>query len=386
MPESRGRRLGGVATVRALLVDNTVALVVALIVAAVSVTALLNHPQPADPRPVDWAVTVVVPFVLLSSRRAAAATAWGLFALAWLASFALRTPVIGLTAVAALYPLARARGARQAVPAAAAGAASIAVFWLRDGNPWMQLWAVAALLAAIVLAGLNARTRQAYLASLDERAHRLEVQRDQQAQLAAADERTRIAREMHDIVAHHLTVIVSLSDAAAMTAAARPERAATTMQQVAGTGRQALGDLRRLLGVLRTADGAPHGPQPGVGDLDELAASVRAAGVPVQLIRHGEPGSLGLAADLAVYRIVQEALTNVLKHAGPAATATVTLTYRPDGATVEVRDTGTGRLASGSGAGLVGMRERVAAYGGELLAGPQPGGGWRVRAELRVAG
>lgn len=362
----------------------------ALCVLALSVTALLNHPHPGGTiRPVDWAVTFVAPWVLLFQRRAPVALTWLAIGAAWL-STALhwRTATLGLLAVAMLYPLARERSARAVWPPALAIAASIAVEWIRAGNNWTQLWAFAAVLATLVLLGVNARVRHAYLTELERRAHRLEAERDQRARLAVADERARIAREMHDIVAHHLTVIVALSDGAALTAEAAPARAAHTMGQVSTTGRQALGDIRRLVGVLRDASGAPEGrgPQPGLDDLDRLAAQVRAAGVPVRLTQHGQPGAWGPAASLAVYRIVQEALTNVLKHAGPAAEATVEVRYTTSGVEIQVTDRGTGTPMPGEpGAGIAGMRERAESYDGQLTAGPEPDGGWRVHATLCFA-
>ncbi|WP_211233222.1 sensor histidine kinase [Solirubrobacter soli] len=237
--------------------------------------------------------------------------------------------------------------------------------------------------AAVVL-GLNVRTRRAYLASVEERAAQLERERDQQSQLAAAAERARIAREMHDIVAHNLSVMIALADGASYTASR--EHAADAMQQVSKTGRHALGEMRRLLGVLRSDDATALSPQPGLADLEPLLEQVRAAGLHARLETSGEPVALGAGAELTVYRLVQEALTNTLKHAGTDASATVRLHYDADGVEVEVTDDGHGRsrVAAG-GQGLNGMRERAAVYGGELEAGPAPQGGWRVRTRLGSA-
>jgi signal transduction histidine kinase len=243
-----------------------------------------------------------------------------------------------------------------------------------------------------VLLGLTVSTRRAYLAELEERARRLERERDQQAQLAAATERARLARELHDIVAHNLAVMIALADGAAFTATVAPERAADAMQQVSGTGRQALAEMRRLLGLLRDSQPpqAPSelAPQPGLEDLDELVDQVRAAGVRVTLTRAGVAGAWGPGAGLAVYRIVQEALTNTLKHAGPQASAQVRLRYTAAGVDLEITDDGAGRpaqpaAATAGGHGLAGMTERAASYGGEVQAGPCRGTGWRVRARLR---
>ena len=225
-------------TRRGLLTDA----VAAACVAAVSVTAVLSHPHPGQPpRAVDWLVTATVPLALPAGRRAPVLVAWSVIAAAWLgAAASVHTPALVLVAVAALYPLARERPLRYVWPPALVIAGSIAFAWIRGGHPWVQLWAFGAGLAALILAGVNARTRRAFLTELEERSRRLEIDRDQRARLAVADERARIAREMHDIVAHHLTVIVTLSDGAALTAESAPRRASQTMGQVSATGRAAL--------------------------------------------------------------------------------------------------------------------------------------------------
>ncbi|GAA4912311.1 sensor histidine kinase [Streptomyces coeruleoprunus] len=255
------------------------------------------------------------------------------------------------------------------------------------------LWAF----ALVALLGIAVRTRQEYTASLVERARRLEIERDQQAQLAAAAERTRIAREMHDIIGHNLSVITGLADGGKYAAAKSPERAAQALDAIATTSRQALTELRRLLDVLRDDDLAPApppaelAPQPALSDLDQLIDGVRAAGLPVRFTVHGTPDALPPGRQLTVYRVVQEALTNTLKHAGPTATATVDVSYG-DGVTVTVTDTGGPAVhgtpappgEAGPGRGLTGMRERTALYAGTLEAGPldPPAGGWRVRLYL----
>ncbi len=234
--------------------------------------------------------------------------------------------------------------------------------------------------------GANMRNRRAYLAALEDRAARLERERDQRAQLAVAGERARIAREMHDIVTHSLSVMVALADGAAFAAARAPDKAAAAMEQVSGTGRQALTDMRRFLGVLRAdePDALRH-PQPGIGQLDGLAAQVRAVGLPVRLRVDGDVASVPAAAQLTVYRLVQEALTNTLKHAAAGARASVRVSCPGDRVEVEVRDDGQPVPSSGEGGhGIDGMRDRVAAYGGQVEAGPLPGGGWRVAACLKL--
>ncbi|GIF21429.1 signal transduction histidine kinase [Actinoplanes tereljensis] len=237
--------------------------------------------------------------------------------------------------------------------------------------------------AGAVAFGLVARTRRAYLIALEDRAARLETERDQQSRLAVADERARVAREMHDIVGHHVSVIVGLADGGAALAVSRNEQTAEPLRLIGETGRQALAELRRVLGVLREEDADPQlSPQPGLDDLDRLLPSVRAAGLPVTYSTSGDLHALGRGVQLAVYRIVQEALTNTLKHAGRGATAEVTVAASSGEVRVRVRDNGVG-IAAPANHGLVGMRERASMYGGSVLAGPAENGGWLVEVVLK---
>jgi signal transduction histidine kinase len=345
---------------------------------------------------VSWLWFAVAHVPLVWRRRVPVAVFWMVFAVA-LTSWAVARldgayPMIVL--LVAIYAVVRYRPWRQLWPAAAVVELMLAAAWWQGELPRTDLVALTAILAATVLLGMTVRTRRAYIAELEERAHRLERDHDQQAKLAAAAERARIAREMHDIVAHNLAVMVALADGAALTATAAPQRAADTLATVAATGRQALGEMQRLVGVLRDGDQAQEGslgltPQPGLDDLDELVEQVRAAGMRVMLVRQGAPGGWGSGAGLAIYRIVQEALTNTLKHAGPQATAQVRLCYTATGVDLEVADDGAhlpGRPPHGppvSGHGLAGMIERATAYGGNVEAGPLPGTGWRVHAWLQ---
>jgi signal transduction histidine kinase len=264
---------------------------------------------------------------------------------------------------------------------------------VKDPQRAASLLALSALNAAAGFAGYSARTRRAYLEAAQDRAGRLERERDQQAQLAAAAERARIAREVHDIVAHNIAVMIALADGAAYTAETNPGQAASVMGQVSATGRSALGEMRRLVGVLREPATPGHAPQPGLDDLEELIASVRAAGLPVRLTVTGQPFAVPPSAQLALYRITQEALTNTLKHA-PGATAQVRLAYLPGQVELEVTDDGRpgavppgGESAGppGGGHGIAGMRERAATFGGQVSAGPRSGAGWLVRTVLRLA-
>jgi signal transduction histidine kinase len=240
--------------------------------------------------------------------------------------------------------------------------------------------------------GDNLRNRRAYVAGLEERADMLEREQAEQARRAVVDERARIARELHDVVAHNVSVMVVQSGAARRTIERDPERAKEVLTSVESTGRQALDEMRRLLGVLRTEDEATdlRAPQPSVGHLDSLVAQVRDAGLPVELVVEGRPRPLVPGVDMSAYRIVQEALTNSLKHAGPAH-AHVRVCFGDNDLRLEVTDDGRGIIAddpatNGGGHGLVGMRERVALFGGRLEAGPRTGGGYIVTATLPLEG
>ncbi|WP_273654135.1 sensor histidine kinase [Cellulomonas fimi] len=283
------------------------------------------------------------------------------------------------------------------------------------------VWSIA---AAVWAFGLARRSRRETLEALVDRAERLERERDQQAQIATAAERARIAREMHDIVAHSLTVMIAQADGGRYAADADPAAATRALGTIAETGRAALTDMRRLLGVLREGPPTPTGsipvvtagpplapagggtvtsppaasgpstatgpagptvtPQPSIEDVPALVEQVRGSGLRVSLVRTGTPRHLPPGVGLTAYRITQEALTNVLKHAGPDPSVTVVLSWRPDALALEVSDDGRGASAGsdGLGHGLLGMRERAAMFGGTVSAGPRPGGGYRVRAEL----
>jgi signal transduction histidine kinase len=301
-------------------------------------------------------------------------------------------PVFGWTLLAAavlaqwpahgaLFPVA------QALAAAVLVAGVLLLVVAQDGT---RHWALAisdaaGFAAAVLLVGRYVRTRRAYLAELSDRARRLEREREQTRALAAAEERARIAREMHDSVAHHLTVIVALSDGALRAVTRAPEEACDAIRDVSGTARQALAETRQLLGVLR-ADSThePWRPLPDLADLDDLLGRVRAAGLPVRYERTGTGTDPPPGVQLAVFRLVQEALTNTMKHAGPGASAAVWLRLTPAEVRVDVEDDGTGGSAEpgAAGGGLTGMRERISASGGDLDFGPRQPQGWRVTARL----
>ncbi|MEU1421148.1 sensor histidine kinase [Kitasatospora sp. NPDC086009] len=239
--------------------------------------------------------------------------------------------------------------------------------------------------------GRLTRVRRAYLVELEDRAARLERERDAQAKVAVAAERARIARELHDVVAHNVSVMIVQADGAAYVLDNSPQQAREALGTIASTGRQALVEMRRLLGVLRTADTAEeYVPQPGVEELPELLDQVRTAGLQVDFATSGDPRELPRGVELTVYRIVQEALTNVRKHGGPDVHARVAVDFGERELAVLIEDDGRGstdeQLAAGGtdgqGHGLIGMRERVGMVSGSLDVGPRPGGGFRIRAVL----
>lgn len=251
-------------------------------------------------------------------------------------------------------------------------------------------------LLLILMVGINLGNRRRYVAALIDRVHQLAREREQRAQLAVAAERSRIAREMHDVVAHSVSVMVTLSEGAGAAVGSQPEAARQAMLRSAETGRQALIEMRRLLGVLgdETSPERPFTPQPGVAQLPELIASFADAGLRVTVTEQGT-GRGDATQQLAVYRIVQEALTNVLRHAGPAAAVEVRLISGAERTRIEVIDDGGGgspsvqhRAIPGSGKGLAGAAERARLFGGYLEFGPRTDGrtGWRLCAEVPTGG
>ena len=238
------------------------------------------------------------------------------------------------------------------------------------------------------LIGDYLRTRRAYVAELEERAGRLERERDRDRRLAADEERTRIARELHDVVAHDVSVIVIQAGAARAVQESKPEAAAQALGLIETTARDTLVQLNRLLGVLRASNGAKpdRSPQPGIDQLPGLVEELRAAGLEVDARIEGVAAPLPPALDLSAYRILQEATTNVLKHAR-AHRVDIRVHYSASMLALDVRDNGAGNgtdSASSSGHGLIGMRERVALFGGQLHAGRDPAGGFSVHARLPI--
>ena len=312
---------------------------------------------------------------------------WTLVAAAVLAQWPAHGTLFPVALAIALYTVATTMRRAEALAAAALAAGVVVLVVAQDGT---RNWALAitdavGFAGAVLLVGLYVGTRRAYLAELRDRAQRLERERDASSALAAAEERARIAREMHDSVAHHLTVIVALSDGALRAVTRSPAEASDAIRDVSGTARQALAETRHLLGVLRGGFGQEsRQPLPTLADLDDLVARVRAAGLPVRYERTGAAADLPTGVQLAVFRLVQEALTNTMKHAGPRASAAVRLQVSAGEVRVDVEDDGTGGTAEpgAAGGGLTGMRERIKAFGGELDCGPRDPRGWRVTARL----
>ncbi|HEV7762131.1 MAG TPA: sensor histidine kinase [Acidimicrobiales bacterium] len=381
---------------------------IALLVFAFGLLTEVTQPDPSatsdlrDPSAFSVALVALGTLPLLARRR------WplGVFAVIWATTLlhsGLAYPgagpiagsLFGLYAVAA-----HAERRRHAVYALLGALTSSVIFPLlhSGGASWGDLIGIYALLIAAWVLGDNMRVRRANVAAVEERAARLERESDVEAQRAVLQERARIARELHDVVAHSMSVMVVQAGAARRTLARDPDRATEALTQIERTGRGALDEMRRLVGVLRhdaddgavpADESAARQPQPGIGEVPQLIRQCRDAGLAVSLAVVGPERPLPSGVELVVYRVVQEALTNTMKHAGPAR-ADVVLRYGDDAVSLIVCDDGRGAAADGrpgpvSGHGLTGMRERVSLYGGSIDAGPQPGGGFRVWAEVPVS-
>ncbi|WP_443049230.1 sensor histidine kinase [Streptomyces sp. NBC_00316] len=330
---------------------------------------------------------------LLWRRRrpmAAFGTIAAVFVLQWSLGAALRADVALFIALYSLALHGRLRQLPWACGIMAAGMVLVAVRASAAVSVWDALFFLLSTATAALALGLMVRTRRAQLEGLRERAARLEIERDQRSRLAVATERTRVAREMHDIVGHNLAVMITLADAGVYATDATPERGKEALQLIGDTGRTALGELRRVLGVLREAsDGPPVtpelSPQPVLMDIEALCAGVRTAGLDIVYRTAGDLGALDGGMQLTVYRIVQEALTNSLKHAGAGTQVKLSVAVEDVRLVIRVRDDGPVECPGApneEGHGLVGMRERAALYGGNVSAGPAAGGGWAVEATL----
>jgi signal transduction histidine kinase len=358
------------------------ALASAVVVAGL-VSAVLAH-RPA------WAAVLAFLLALpLAWRRRAPTTVFLVIAAVALAQWLTSVPLLAdFALLAALYTVAAYRPQRAAVAAAIileGGAILAAVKW---GQSAVATFVFASgLVVAALVSGLYIRARRLHVAGLVERAARLEFERDQQALLAAAAERARISREMHDVVAHSLAVVVSLANGAAAKFGRDPEQSREAIESISELGRQALADTRRLLTVLRVEDGASAlAPQPGIKEIARLVDRAAATGLAVTLTVRGEPVPIAPGLALSAYRIVQEAITNAVKHAEGASTVAVELGWTPSRLDIAVTDDGRGaeRPGAASGYGLAGMRERAALYGGTATAGRGREGGWKVSATLPI--
>jgi signal transduction histidine kinase len=356
---------------------------------------VFEPPNPGLPRGtfVLGCALVLLHTLPLVARRRFPGTVLALVVASGLAFAVLDLPpdILGLALLVAVYSVA-AYG-RRWVPLAGLAGVEVALVAVQfsPGRTGVGTWlGNLGVVAAAWLLGHFAHNYRAYAARLEERTAELERAREELARRAVVEERLRLARELHDVVAHAMSVIAVQSGVGAHVATTQPKEAAKALAAIEATSRAALEELRRLLGVLRQED-EPQGdlaPVPGLADLEGLLAEVAKAGLAVKLQVNGTR-PLPAGVDLSAYRIVQEALTNVVKHAGPAR-AQVTIRYRDHEVTVEVIDDGRGAVTSasdgrvGTGHGLIGMRERVQAFGGDLEVGPRPGGGFRVAARLPV--
>ena len=350
---------------------------------------VLNSLMVDGPRSVAMLPVVLVGGAALLARRHRPEAVLAVLSLLGAIALALTSSLSGfdLGAAFGLYAVAAARTPRVAWTAfgLSAGVTALAVLAFAPATLSGEVGVYLVLGFAALAIGASSRNRRLHVADVVDRAHALARETEQRAQLASADERARIAREMHDIVAHSLSVMVALADGAGASIARSPASAQAAIDQLSDTGRAALADMRRVLGVLRDAD-AQYGPTPGETDLDELVERFRVAGMAVQLSVSGAqlPPDTGL--QLAVYRIVQESLTNALRHAR-AGHVVVAIARTNLAIVVEVTDDGGVRgtpaalTEPGGGRGVIGMRERATIYGGTVEAGPH-GAGWRVRAVL----
>ncbi|MFB6813922.1 sensor histidine kinase [Streptomyces sp. NPDC056347] len=298
------------------------------------------------------------------------------------------SPLVSSPVLVSVYTVAVRTDRRTAWTAAAVSAAVLVAATTSTTGSWLEpdTLAMLAWTALPVAVGEGVRSRRAYVMAVEERAEHAERTREQEAQQRVAAERVRIARELHDIVAHHIALINAQAGVAVHLVDQRPEQILTALEDIRDTSRSALDELRVTVGLLRQSDDpvAPRAPMPGLAQVPALLASFERAGLSVSHTRRGDAGPLDPAVDLAAFRIVQESLTNVRKHAG-ADHARLSLHYRRERLTITVEDDGSAgprRPHPGAGHGLIGMRERAAAIGGRLHAGPRPEGGFTVTAEL----
>jgi signal transduction histidine kinase len=346
-------------------------------------------PEEMGPKPFAAVMGILVTLPLLWRRLAPLACLVASMAafLVWTLVAAPRGSLVPfLTVLALLFSLAVHASTRRAAAGLAAAAAVLAVEIASTTNSFGDYIFIGAFLAGSWLAGRAVRARQQRADELLDRTVRLEVEREEKASEAAANERARIARELHDVISHSVSVMVVQAGAAEQVFDSDPDQARSSLRSIQETGRQARLELRRLLGLMRTDGGATGlAPQPGLAQLQTLVEQLRQSGLEVDLDMRVEPTTLSPGLELSAYRIIQEALTNALKHGGPGR-AWVFVRHDRDALVVEVLDEGQAHASSeGGGFGLIGMRERIALYGGELEHARRNGGGYRLRARLPLS-
>ncbi len=346
-------------------------------------------------RPDAWLIILILLATLsLALRRRYPTTVMATVQIAWMIEVALSYPDtmsvfglgVALHAVGSNLPPQRSRVVAFVSIGTALAWTGLGVLIQSDVGPDSLLTMGAFSLFAWLL-GREVSVRQLRTEDLERRASAAERDREQRAREAVTEERIRIARELHDVVAHDMTVMTVQAAAARRTLHRDPAKAEIALEAVEQAGHEALTEMRRLLGMLRTSLPEARTPQPGLVRITQLVTQLEEAGLPVELAIEGDARPLPPGIDLNAFRIIQESLTNALKHGGPDTRASLRLIYQPDRITIEINDDGRGaaeELATPGeyGQGLVGMRERVSLLGGDLTAGPRRGGGYRVRAEL----
>ncbi len=372
--------------------------ILALVVVTAADTLAQNSERPFNTMGWILAITGALP---VATRRIRPAASLGLASAAtfafWIADFP-SDSAVGLSLIVLAYSAAAHITSDQVVRRvgfafgfALVGVTVAGVLWDGDDLSAANALGIFLSVGAAWVLGDNARTHRSYVAEVEQRSQRAEAQHNAETARAIAHERTVIARELHDIVAHGLSVMVLQAAGARRVLGKDPKQASIALAAVEEAGRTSLTEMRRLLGVLRRGDGndTEFGPQPNLHDLRQLVEQVKSAGLPVDVHVRGKVRSLPAGIELSTYRIVQESLTNAIKHAG-VAKAQVVLDYEPDLFMVEIADDGRGSAAAPwaeyGGQGLIGMRERIESIGGEFSAGPRSGGGYRVRAQIPLNG